>query len=78
MATSFYSDKDEDFAEGLVKVLLETKQPVPDFLEAKIPEDGKLVFDDDTDNEGEEGAVGAEANGGDAFAAPPAAEEVGW
>jgi hypothetical protein len=54
LATSFYNDKDEELADALVRTLLETKQPVPDFLESRIPEDGKLEFDDDTDNEGED------------------------
>ncbi len=33
---------------------METKQVVPDFLQDHVPEDGKVTFDDDTDNEGEE------------------------
>lgn len=56
MATSFYNEKNEDIAEALVKVLLETKQEIPDFLEGYKPEDvDNLAFDDDTDNEGEDG-----------------------
>lgn len=56
LATSFYNtEKNEDIAEDLVKLLLETNQIVPDFLEDHKPEDPtKLDFDDDTDNEGEE------------------------
>ncbi|KAI9819264.1 MAG: hypothetical protein M1827_007420 [Pycnora praestabilis] len=56
-ATSFYNDRNEDMAELLVKTLLENKQEVPDFLQQYIPdgaEDGKIDFDDDTDNEGED------------------------
>lgn len=56
IATSFYNDKNEDLAEGLVRVLLETKQAVPDFLKQYIPEGGEeapLDFDDESDNEGE-------------------------
>jgi ATP-dependent RNA helicase DDX3X len=37
-----------------VKILIECKQPVPDFLESVKPADGTLVFNDDTDDEGEE------------------------
>ncbi len=38
LATSFYNDRDEEMAETLVKTLLETRQAIPDFLEAHIPE----------------------------------------
>lgn len=76
LATSFYNDKNEDIAEALVKLLMETRQEVPDFLESFKPEDATNIdFDDDTDNEGEgsdsDGANGA-ANGssGDAWGAP--------
>ncbi len=44
-------------AEGLVKILLETKQTVPDFLQGSMPEggeDAQLDFDDDSDKEGED------------------------
>ena len=59
MATSFYNDRNEDIAENLTKLLLETKQEVPDFLDGYKPENEKdLQFDDDTDNEGEEGEAG--------------------
>jgi ATP-dependent RNA helicase DDX3X len=37
-----------------VKILLECNQPIPDFLEGEKPENEELVFDDDTDNEGED------------------------
>ncbi len=73
LATSFYNDRNEDIASDLVKVLIETKQPVPDFLQLHAPEDGKVTFDDDTDSEfGEEinGATGTatgEATGGNSF-----------
>ena len=60
MATSFYNDKNEDIADALVKLLLETKQPIPDFLEGYKPEDEEnLTFDDDTDNEGDDAGNGA-------------------
>lgn len=38
LATSFYNDKDDTIAEALVMTLLETRQTIPDFLEAYIPE----------------------------------------
>lgn len=63
MATSFYNDKNEDIAPALTKVLLETHQPFPDFLEGYKPEDEEgLRFDDDTDEEGE-GEAGGDAWG---------------
>ncbi|KAI9755233.1 MAG: hypothetical protein M4579_004365 [Chaenotheca gracillima] len=54
-ATSFYNDKNEDVADSLVKVLLETKQDVPEFLEQYLPEGAregiaKLNFDDDSED----------------------------
>ena len=87
LATSFYNDRNEDIAESLVKILLETKQEIPDFLSSYVPEDPtKLEFDDDTDNEGEEDAAPAAASGGtnssaalvaaDAWGAPAAAAPV--
>ena len=51
VATSFYNDRNEDIAEALVKVLLESKQTVPEFLEQFKPEGDKLDFDDDTGSE---------------------------
>ena len=89
-ATSFYNDKNEDIAEGLTKLLVETDQIVPDFLESYKPENEKdLKFDDDTDEEGDDAAGGdawgggAEINGntsGDAWGsdAPAADTNGGW
>ena len=67
MATSFYNDKNEDIAEALTKLLVETHQNVPDFLESYKPEnEEELKFDDDTDDEGDETAAGGDAWGGEA------------
>jgi ATP-dependent RNA helicase DDX3X len=64
MATSFYNDKNEDIAEALTKLLLETQQEVPDFLDGYKPENVEdLQFDDDTDNEGEDTEAGGDAWG---------------
>ena len=69
IATSFYNDRNEDIAEGLTKLLIETRQIVPDFLESYKPEnEEELKFNDDTDDEGDETADGG-ASGGDAPAA---------
>ncbi|KAH7037445.1 P-loop containing nucleoside triphosphate hydrolase protein [Microdochium trichocladiopsis] len=54
-ATSFYNERDEGIAPLLTMTLLETKQEVPDFLSGFVPEGGAqapLVFDDDSDDEG--------------------------
>lgn len=69
MATSFYNSGNEDIADGLVKLLKETNQNVPEFLEHYAPQDGQpVVFDDDSANEedkedGEAGAKVEQSNG---------------
>lgn len=82
LATSFYSDRNEEIAADLVKILLETDQQVPDFLEAHIPPDRKVSWNDDTDNEDEDGdaaAAAAETAGGDAAAGGEAAGvDLSW
>lgn len=51
MATSFYNDRNEDIADALTKLLVETKQDIPDFLEGYKPQDGEdLAFDDDSND----------------------------
>lgn len=68
LATSFYNDeKDAEIAPDLVKILVESQQRVPDFLEAYKPLDETVNFDDDTENEDDEAAAGT---GGDAWGAP--------
>ena len=81
LATSFYNERNEDIAEDLVRLLLETKQEIPDFLESYKPEDTEnLEFNDDTDDEDETTAeAGATASGegwGAAAAAIPATGDV--
>lgn len=89
LATSFYNERNEDIAAALVRILLETNQNIPDFLDAYKPEDEtKLDFDDDTDNEGEdeaeaEGSAAAKkdaaADGaGGGWAAPEAPAMIAW
>ena len=53
IATSFYNERNEDIAEDLAKILVESGQEVPDFLQDKVPE-GPLTFEDQED--GEDGA----------------------
>jgi ATP-dependent RNA helicase DDX3X len=67
-ATSFYNERNEDIAEDLVKILLESKQEVPDFLEQYKPADPDTIeWRDGTDDESEDGLVtggfGDEAGG---------------
>ncbi|OCL04821.1 DEAD/DEAH box RNA helicase [Glonium stellatum] len=74
-ATSFYNSRNEDIADDLVKILVESNQQVPDFLQDRVPE--TVTWDDDTDNEGsvtgEENAPDT-AEGGYTFTA---ADEAG-
>lgn len=64
LATSFYTDRDEDLASVLTRTLLETGQEIPDFLQPYIPEDKEnLKFEADSDFEEEEAAGGDDAGG---------------
>jgi len=69
-ATSFFNEDDAPIAEALTKILIESGQAVEDFLEQYKPENTQLVWDDDTDDEGEtEGdAAVSGGNSGDADA----------
>ncbi|KPI44667.1 ATP-dependent RNA helicase ded1 [Cyphellophora attinorum] len=65
LATSFYNDKDEGMADYLVKILLETGQPIPDFFAERVPEDKKVDFEDDSGAEDDD--EGAQDGGGDSW-----------
>ncbi|KAI4120469.1 MAG: hypothetical protein LQ338_007000, partial [Usnochroma carphineum] len=65
LSTSFYNEKNEGIAEDLVKLLLETEQAVPDFLEGYKPSEGELDFHDDSAEEDEGDATAGAADGGD-------------
>jgi ATP-dependent RNA helicase DDX3X len=65
LATSFYNDKDEGMADYLVKILLETGQPIPDFFAERVPEDKKVDFEDDSGAEDDD--EGAQDDGGDSW-----------
>ncbi|KAJ5594348.1 uncharacterized protein N7459_000556 [Penicillium hispanicum] len=54
IATSFYNDRDSELAPDLVKILLECKQPIPDFLEQYVPENNIIDFEDDKTDASEE------------------------
>jgi len=68
VATTFYNDRNEELAEGLVKLLMENDQQIPDFLEEYKPIDGVLTFDDDSgpddDDDDQDTSGGADAWGG--------------
>lgn len=65
IATSYYNDHNSDLAPDLVKILLESQQTVPSFLESFKPGDGEaLDFEDDSESEKEEEVAGESAGGG--------------
>lgn len=49
-----------------MKILIETGQKVPDFLESYKPADEVVKFDDDTDDEADDGDDNANTNNPDA------------
>lgn len=85
LATSFFDEgRDSDLAPVLVKTLLETNQPIPEFLEQYIPEgfvpgEGDVTtlnFENDSDNgEGVEEGAG---EGADEGAANDASGDGAW
>ena len=81
-STSLYNDRNEDIAEALVRILIESGSDVPDFLEQFKPADeGELAFDDDTDEEieGGGGDNAKESNGGEGWGAGADNQsEGGW
>jgi len=74
-ATSFFNDRNEDIGEDLVKILIESKHEVPDFLQKHMPEDPTAIdWHDGTDDESDNGLgggfgdqVGFNADAGDGF-----------
>jgi len=65
LATSFYNDRNEDIAEDLVKILMESGSNVPDFLEHLKPD--TVEWDDESDVDPTDLAVtdGGDDGGGD-------------
>jgi ATP-dependent RNA helicase DDX3X len=58
-ATSFFNERNEDLAEDLCKILIESKQEIPDFLEQFKPEDpANIDWHDGTDDESDDGLGG--------------------
>lgn len=76
LATTFYNDRNSDIAEDLVKILIESNQEVPSFLESYRPE-GEINFDEpDSDAEDAvEDPTGGVADG--AWGAPAADDAWG-
>ncbi|KAF2271006.1 P-loop containing nucleoside triphosphate hydrolase protein [Lojkania enalia] len=71
-ATSFFNDRNEDIAPDLCKILAETKQEIPEFLQSFAPEDPKNIqwhdnTDDENEAEVEAGAVAGFGGGFDCF-----------
>ncbi|KAJ5970587.1 Helicase C-terminal [Penicillium vulpinum] len=64
IATSFYNERDEDLASDLVKILIECKQKIPEFLDEYRPEGDLLEFDDDSDKDFFDNASKAGSNAG--------------
>lgn len=65
-ATSFFNDRNEDIGEDLCKILCESKQAIPEFLQEHMPEDPNTIeWHDGTDDESDDG-LGGGFGGGDA------------
>lgn len=88
LATSFYNDRDSAMAPFITKILVETNQTIPDFLEQYKPE-GPLNFDEEDpdiedgvadgetgDDWGAGGGTNAAAGSNDAWGAGNAAAAV--
>ncbi|RII24044.1 hypothetical protein CUC08_Gglean012877 [Alternaria sp. MG1] len=64
-ATSFYNDRNEDLGPDLCKILCESKQEIPEFLQEHMPDDPTTIdWHDGTDDESDDGLGGG--FGGDA------------
>ena len=63
-ATSFFTERDQDLAPMLLKLLKETDQVIPEFLaQFAPPEDEPLDFEDQSEEEGEGAVAGGDAGG---------------
>jgi ATP-dependent RNA helicase DDX3X len=70
-ATSFFNDRNDDIGEDLCKILIESKQDIPDFLGQFKPENPENIeWHDGTDDESDNGIGGdfGDAGGFDAGA----------
>ena len=64
LATSFFNERNEELGQDLVNVLVECDCDVPEFLSHLVPGDGKVMIDDESDNEADGEGEGAATNGG--------------
>ena len=83
ISTSFYSDEDAPIAHDIVKLLIETEQKVPDFLQDFKPEEGEELIFDEADGEVRDGATGDKsaddgAGGNGWVEGPKTTEEGAW
>ncbi|KAI5846516.1 P-loop containing nucleoside triphosphate hydrolase protein [Morchella snyderi] len=82
IATSFFNDRNPEIALDLVKVLLESEQIVPSFLDEYRPADGEVNFDEEPDTDEEEFVAGTEAAedtaGNDEWGKPDKGGGAGW
>ena len=77
LATSFYNDRDDNLAPMLVKILMETNQEIPDFLEQFKPEEGAELDFEEADEMPVEG-TGEEEGGGWGAGGDDDKEAGGW
>lgn len=63
LATTFFNDANGDIGEDLTKILLETDQHVPEFMDQYRPADGELNFDEPSEDEADAGGFGGNAGG---------------
>jgi ATP-dependent RNA helicase DDX3X len=71
-ATSFFNDRNDDLGEDLCKILIESKQDIPDFLEQFKPEDcDNIDWHDGTDDESDDGIGNGFSGDAGGFGADP-------
>jgi hypothetical protein len=61
-------------ADFLVKILLETSQPIPEFFKDRVPEGARVEFDDDSAAEDDDDAAAGGDDGDGAWGSGGAAE----
>jgi ATP-dependent RNA helicase DDX3X len=74
LSSSFYNDRDEGIAEDLAKLLKESNQKIPSFLESFVPEELNWDNDNTDDEDGTNDQFNTGGNFGQFEDAPDAAE----
>jgi ATP-dependent RNA helicase DDX3X len=77
LATTFFNDRDEPMADFLVKILLETNQPIPDFFKDRVADNAQLDFNDDSGAEEDDDDAGQAEDGWGAGDSEGGADEGG-